>query len=200
MPITSSPLPPNNNHDHPHDTSIITIVTALQHDLKHLQNSITSMEGQIEQSKSKTTEDIKAAETRCANRMEDIQSTTAKALHDISATFIDQMKLNQQNTNSVLLQLLETREDSLINRINEKIQNTMNTNKSPTQSPTRKKSTINTINEDKPTTHQNIPNKENHCLDLNIANATTRTPMTNPYQNNSLRRRSVDNTHSTTLN
>jgi hypothetical protein len=177
---------------------ILVIVTTLQSDITHLRNSIVTIDNKIISSIKTTSEDIQTAEQRCVNRIDALQTNTAKSISEISNTFLEQMKIQQQSTNTILLKLLETREESLLNKIDEKIQNIRNNNShSPTQSPTRKKPSQTAQNAQVPEPNI-LLNRENLNPDQKSSIHSTTPQIINPYQHNSLRRRSVENTLPTT--
>jgi hypothetical protein len=113
-PTSNTPISATIDNNDTRSNNILQIVSTLQTNIKSLQTSIASMEEKLELSTTNNSNDIHTAELRCTNRINELHITTTNAINDISASFIDQMALHQQNSNSILLKLLETREESLI--------------------------------------------------------------------------------------
>jgi hypothetical protein len=179
--------------DHTND-NINEIIELLKIDMKNLQQTITSMETKIDKSTTETLEAQQRSEEKCQIQIDKIQQDTTQSIQNISNTFIEQMKLNQQSTNEFLVTIFEKREESLITKMNTQIQIALNQEVDSNRSPSRKR-------------YHNQENYITLCESHNDDMETNPTELTNntqkiynPYQKDSIVHRNAKNVLPVTIN
>jgi hypothetical protein len=162
--------------------------------MKQLQVSITTMDLKIEQNISTTTKEIHRTEDNYNLRLDLIQKDTAQSIQAISNVFLEQLQLNQTNTSSLIISILEKREESLISKMHDQIKIALDQNDGTNRSPTRKRySSNNTPTEHNPDNTTDTIMESNDNAIGNLGNE-----IHNAYHMDTLRRRNVTTTLLTT--
>jgi hypothetical protein len=171
----------------------------LQIDMSSMRSKFDGLDKQVQDNVKMTTTNIALSEQRCNKRIEQLQLTNQQNLNDLGTTFIEQMKINQQTTGEMIQNMLSDRDDSLIQKMNEQLQNIISSQNNTNTSPIRKTSSTQINYDDMQLYQTQDDNKENEeKIPVNTNYIPTTQKISNPYHPNSLRRRSVETTLPTT--
>jgi hypothetical protein len=175
---------------------LTTIIDTMQTNMKQLNESITTMDLKIDQHISTTTKEIHQTEENYNLRLDLIQKDTNQSIQAISKTFLDQLHLNQDNTSSLILSILEKGEESLISKIHDQIKIALHHNDGTNRSPTRKRNSPNNTTTETGSHITNDTIMESN--EISIGNSGNE--INNPNHKDNLRCRNVAITLPTTTN
>jgi hypothetical protein len=158
--------------------------------MKMIQESLQHLTAKVEEDRLSQQRELKNLEERCNKRIQSLCDEQQTQLQDINHKLLQQIQQNQNSNLNILRSVLEERENSIEQKLNDNFQALISKLNCNSVSPIRKKPTTEYHNED---TSQDSTTTE--ISEHNINNKTN--DIVNPY-NKTLQRRNVNNTLPTT--
>jgi hypothetical protein len=166
---------------------LLATITNLQQDMKHLQDTITFIDQKIDQTSNEQSHDFRVSVEKCNQRIDDLKNDTSQSIQTLTSTFVEQMQLSQNSTNSLLINLLEKREVSLLEKMNDQIMLALSQSDGSTRSPTRKRCSATTSIEN------NSPSEMDTTMENQTQTVTLRaSTIKNPYMKDTQTHRNAE--------
>jgi hypothetical protein len=159
--------------------------------MKMIQESLNHLNNKVDENRENQHQEMALLETRCTQRITASSLEQQTKIQDISKTLLQQIQHDQTSNQILLRSILEERDSSMEQKMNENFQAILSKLNCNSISPTRKKSN------QTPTTQQ--PEGDEIMHDSTVKDCHDRmSNVINPYHKNSQQRRNVTITLPTT--